>query len=368
MRILKPEIAKEREEKILRMVIQEYAETRKPVGSELVAQKGLPGVSSATIRNTMKKLEEEGYLYQPHASGGRIPTDKAYRFYVDYLSKIQKIAVKERERIESEYKRSSAEINRVLAQTSKMLSMMSHSAGFVLRSSIQDLSVQRLDFIPLGPYNILAILVTEEGVVKHWQLRVDRAVSPTWLMMFNSFINEQINGLPLRDAQRVLWENMKSGGSEQEGFTEMACNILDEMANNQNREERLYLDGMSQLVENMSQEEYGQLGQMMRIMEEREKFAGLLNEKMQQLESEGGRRIDVSIGSENELSELKDLTIISSPCKVGGKTIGLIGIVGPKHMEYNKMMSLVNFIGEMLGDTIRNWQASLEFKERSEDD
>ena len=80
MRILKPEIAKEREEKILRMVIQEYVETRKPVGSELVAQKGLPGVSSATIRNTMKKLEEEGYLYQPHASGGRIPTDKAYRF------------------------------------------------------------------------------------------------------------------------------------------------------------------------------------------------------------------------------------------------------------------------------------------------
>ena len=94
MRILKPEIAKEREEKILRMVIQEYVETRKPLGSELVAQKGLPGVSSATIRNTIKKLEEEGYVYQPHASGGRIPTDTAYRFYVDYLSNIQKLAFK----------------------------------------------------------------------------------------------------------------------------------------------------------------------------------------------------------------------------------------------------------------------------------
>lgn len=368
MRILKPEIAKEREEKILRMVIQEYVETRKPVGSELVAQKGLPGVSSATIRNTMKKLEDEGYLYQPHASGGRIPTDKAYRFYVDYLSKIQKIAVKERERIESEYNQGSAEINRVMAQTCKMLSMMSHSAGFVLRSSVEDLSVQRLDFIPLGPYNILAILVTEEGVIKHWPLRLNRSVSPTWLMMFNHFINEQISGLPLKDAQRVLWENLNNGNADQEGFTELACNILKEMSSNQRREDELYIDGMGQLIENMSQDEYSQLGQMMRVMEERDKFAGLLNEKMQQLQGEAGNKVDVSIGAENELSELKDLSIISSACKVGGKTIGLIGIVGPKHMEYNRMMSLVNFIGEMLGTTIKNWQASLELKERSEDD
>ncbi len=368
MRILKPEIAKEREEKILRMVIQEYVETRKPVGSELVAQKGLPGVSSATIRNTMKKLEEEGYLYQPHASGGRIPTDKAYRFYVDYLSKIQKIAVKERERIESEYKQSSAEINRVMAQTCRMLSMMSHSAGFVLRSSVQDLSVQRLDFIPLGPYNILAILVTEEGVIKHWPFRINRAVSPAWLMMFNHFINEQISGLTLKDAQQVLWESLQRGAADGEGFTELACNILSEMSSKQRREERLYIDGMSQLVETMTEEEHGHLGQMMRVMEERDRLAALLNEKMQQLEAESANKIDVSIGSENELSELKDLSIISSACKVGGKTIGLIGIVGPKHMEYNRMMSLVNFIGEMLGTTIRNWQVSLDLKQRSEDE
>lgn len=369
MRILKPEIAKQREEKILRMVIQEYVETRKPVGSELVAQKGLPGVSSATIRNTMKKLEDEGYLYQPHASGGRIPTDKAYRYYVDYLSKIQKIAVKERERIERQYREGSAEINRVMAQTSKMLSMLSHSAGFVLSSNVQDLSVQRLDFIPLGPFNILAVLITEEGVIKHWPFRINRAVSPAWLMMFNHFINEQISGLPLKEARRVLRVNLSRGGLEQErGFTQLACDILDEMAQKQTRAEQLYLDGMSQLIENISQDDYGRLGQMMRIMEERDRFAGLLNEKMHQLEAEAGTKVDVSIGTENELKELKDLSIISSACKVDGKTIGLIGIVGPKHMEYNRMMSLVNFIGELLGTTIRNWQPSLEFKEKSEDE
>ena len=96
MRILKPEIAKARKEKILRWVIQQFVETRRPVGSQMIAEGALQDVSSATIRNIMKELEEEGYLYQPHTSGGRIPTDKAYRYYVDYLASVQKMAAQER--------------------------------------------------------------------------------------------------------------------------------------------------------------------------------------------------------------------------------------------------------------------------------
>ena len=90
MRILKPEVAKARKEKILRWVVQQYVETRRPVGSQMIASEALPDVSSATIRNIMAELEEEGFLYQPHTSGGRIPTDKAYRYYVDYLANVQK--------------------------------------------------------------------------------------------------------------------------------------------------------------------------------------------------------------------------------------------------------------------------------------
>jgi len=360
MRILKPEIAKEREEKILRMIIQEYVQTRKPVGSELVAQKGLPDVSSATIRNTMKKLEEEGFLHQVHSSGGRIPTDKAYRYYVDYLSKIQKIALKERQKIEQEYARNNEEINRVLVHTCRMLSAMTHSAGFVFTSNVQDSIVQRLDFLPLGPCNILAVLVTGEGVVKHWPVRVNRIVMPTKLLMLNAYINEQISGLTLRNAQRVLWENLRHGNSDEDGFCELACKILKDMVQQQNYSEQLYIEGMSSLLDNVSAEEYNELSKMMRVIEERDKFAGLLGEKMQEMKNNKEKKVSVSIGSENELSELRNLSIITSSYKVGDRTIGLLGIVGPKHMEYTRMMSLVNFIGEMLGLTIENWQASLE--------
>jgi heat-inducible transcriptional repressor len=360
MRILKPEIAKEREEKILRMIIQEFVETRKPVGSELVAQKGLPGVSSATIRNAMKKLEDEGYLYQPHASGGRIPTDKAYRFYVDYLSKIQKIASKEREKIEKEYRQNTDEINRVMLQTSRMLSMLSGSAGFVLTGSVQDNTVQRLDFIPLGPYNVLAVLVTMDGVIKHWPVKVNYAVSPTRLMLLSGYINEQISGLTLREAQRVLWENINSGRGDVDGFSELAFRILKDMSSQQTSDDRLYIEGMSHLLENVSHEG-GDIGQMLSVMEDRERFAGFLGEKMREMQKKAGaKNISVSIGAENEMAGLKDLSVITSAYKLGDKTVGILGIVGPKHMEYSRMMSIVNFIGEMLGSAIQNWKDSLD--------
>jgi heat-inducible transcriptional repressor len=365
MRILKPEIAKEREEKILRMIIQEFVETRKPVGSELVAQKGLPGVSSATIRNTMKKLEDEGYLYQPHASGGRIPTDKAYRLYVDYLSKIQKIAAKEREKIEREYRQNTDEINRVMVQTCRMLSMMSGLAGFVFRNSVQDSIVQRLDFIPLGPYNVLAVLVTADGVINHWPVKVNYVVSPTRLLMFSSFINEQISGLLLRDAQRVLWENVQNGLEDVDGFAHLAHQILKDMANKQESSDQLYVEGMSQILQNVSREEYGDLSQMVRVIEERDRFAGFLGEKMRELQKDGNdKKISVSIGAENELSELKNVSVVTSAYKAGDKTVGLLGIVGPKHMEYTRMMSIVNFIGDLLGTTIQNWKDSLETEDK----
>ncbi len=362
MRILKPEIAKEREEKILRMIVQEFVESRKPVGSELVAQKGLSGVSSATIRNIMKKLEEEGFLYQPHSSGGRIPTDKAYRFYVDYLSKIQTIAAKERQRIEEEYRRNTEEINRVMVQTCKMLSELSNSAGFVFTQNVKDHIVQRLDFLPLGINTLLAVLVTAEGTVKHWPVRVNIILDPARLMVLNNFINEQISGLTLRDAQRAMWECASVSSGEFADIADLAANILREMAGAQNNAEQLYIEGMSQLVDAATQQDYSEMAQMLRVIEERDKFAGLLGEKMKQIEL-NNNKINVSIGEENHLSELRNLSIITSAYKVGDKTVGILGIVGPKHMHYNRMISLVNFIGEMLGTTIENWQISLENKE-----
>jgi heat-inducible transcriptional repressor len=363
MRILKPEIAKEREEKLLRWVIEQFVDTRRPIGSELVAKKALKGISSATIRNIMKKLEDEGYLMQPHTSGGRIPTDKAYRFYVDYLSRAQKMAAQEKLRIQKDYDDSMAELDKAMVQTSRLLAALSHSAGFVYTSNIADQLVKRLDFIPLAPGHILAVLITDSGTVKNWPLRTGWDIPARRLRILSSFINEHISGLPLKDAERILWELINKSSSELNDVMDLARRVLAEMGGQENSSE-LYLDGIGQLLEGIDSGDYEDLRRMVRVVEDRKEFSAMLEEKMHTLQH-SGNKMSVSIGAENEIKEFKNLSVVSSAYKVGDKTIGMVGIIGPKHMEYTRMISLVNFMGNLLENTINNWGS---LPEAAEDD
>lgn len=356
MRILKPEIAKARKEKILRWVVQQFVETRRPVGSQMIADGALQDVSSATIRNILKELEEEGYLYQPHTSGGRIPTDKAYRYYVDYLSSVQKMAAQEKQRIEQQYEERVSEVDNMMVQTSRLLAMLSGAAGFVYTANVKDQAVQRLDFLPLAPGLILAVLVTESGMVRHWPVRVGYVIAPNRLRVLSHFINEEIAGLPFKEAHRVLWGLINSGHQEISDVADLAVQVLKDMERPQASADELYVEGIGRLLENTSEDDYEDLKQMMRVVEERERFSSLLGEKMTDMQK-SDKKVNVSIGSENELSEMKNLSIVSSAYRVGDKTVGMLGIIGPKHMEYTRVMSLVNFIGSLLETSIRQWNA-----------
>lgn len=355
MRILKPEIAKARKEKILRWVVQQFVETRRPVGSQMIVSSALQDVSSATVRNIMKELEEEGYLYQPHTSGGRIPTDKAYRYYVDYLANVQKMAARERQRIEEQYDARVREVDNMLVQTSRLLAMLSGAAGFVYTSGMQDQRVQRLDFIPLARGMILAVLVTQSGAVRHWPVRTGYEIDSSRLRTLSRFINEEISGLTLADARRVLWQHVESGHRDLAGVADLAAQVLKNMERPQAGNE-LYVEGIGRLLENTTEDDYEDLKQMMRVVEERERFSSLLSEKMTDMEK-SNQKLSVSIGSENELKELKNLSIITTACRVGDKTVGMLGIIGPKHMEYTRVMSLVNFIGDLLEASMQHWSA-----------
>lgn len=356
MRILKPEVAKARKEKILRWVVQQYVETRRPVGSQMIADGALKDVSSATIRNIMAELEEEGYLYQPHTSGGRIPTDKAYRYYVDYLANVQKMAAKEREQIEKQYDARVNEVNNMLVQTSRLLAMLSGAAGFVYTAQVDDQRIQRLDFLPLAPGAMLAVLVTESGTVRHWPVHTTQHISPAKLQVLSRFINDEIAGHTLAQARRILWQYLHSGHRELAGVADVATQVLKDMEKPQAGGDELYVEGIGRLLENTTQDDYEDLKQMMRVVEERDRFSSLLNAKLAELDK-NEKRVDVSIGSENETPELKNLSIVSTACRVGDKTVGMLGIIGPKHMEYTRVMSLVNYIGSLLEASMNTWHA-----------
>src|SRR5579862_6077401 len=137
MRQLDPQVVQERKRKLLQWVIHSYIKTSRPIASQDISQESGLGLSSASIRSVLKELEDEGYLHQPHTSAGRVPTDKGYRFYVDYLSGVQRLASQEKEHIEREYSTRMAEMDNLLAQTSRLLSHVSHSAGLVLSPKVE---------------------------------------------------------------------------------------------------------------------------------------------------------------------------------------------------------------------------------------
>lgn len=356
MRIVKPEVAKERKEKILRWVVQQFVENRRPVGSQLIASSALKDISSATIRNIMKALEEEGYLYQPHTSGGRIPTDKAYRYYVDYLTGVQRMAAQERERIEKQYDERVNELDNVMVTTSRLLAQLSGAAGFVYTTSVDEQVVKRLDFLPIGPGLILAVLVTEAGTVRHWPVRLGYDLAPAKLRLLSNFINSEITGMTLKDAQRFLWQYIKSDHREIADVADLAVQVLKDMQTPQTSAEELYVEGLGRMLANTEEADYEDLKQMMRVLEERQRLSGLLAEKMEDLRR-SGKQVAVSIGSENEIKELQNVSIVSSAYRVGDKTVGMLGIIGPKHMQYTKVMSLVKFIGDLLEGSISAWNA-----------
>ena len=356
MRILKPEVAKERKEKILRWVVQQFVENRRPIGSQLLADSALQDISSATIRNIMKDLEEEGYLYQPHTSGGRIPTDKAYRYYVDYLTGIQRLAAQERQRIEEQYDERVGELNNMMLHTSRLLARLSGAAGFVYAVNVEDQVVRRLDFLPLGAGTVLAVLVTESGIVRHWPMRLGYDLAPSKLRLLSNFINEEITGMTLKEAQQFLWQYIRAERREVADIADLAVQVLKDMQKPQAAAEELYIEGIGRMLENTEEADYEDLKQMLRVVEERKRLSGLLAEKMNDM-CRSGKEVAVSIGSENELQELKNVSIVSSAYRVGDRTVGMLGIIGPKHMQYTKVMSLVKLMGDLLEGSISAWNA-----------
>lgn len=354
MRVLKPEVAEGRRKKILNWVVHQYVRTSKPVSSEFVAEKSGFNISSATIRNVLKELEENNYLYHSHTSGGRIPTDRGYRAYVDYVMEMQRMAVRERERIEKEYTRQMEETDQLMLQTSKILSVMSKSAGFVLSPDVGEDYIRRVDMIPLGVRRVLAVLVTQSGIIRHWPINLNSDLDTSRLRLLGTFLNHRISGLTLGEARRILWEDMGKGNAEIRDVEEITMQLLDDFERCQQSSDTFYMEGLSRLSEGMSAGDFTELRSMFRVVEEKKRFSEVLRERLKECMKEKG--ITVTIGSENEIKEFRNFTLVSSSYRIKDKVLGLVGILGPKRMEYPKVISLVNIVGEMLSQTLEQWE------------
>jgi heat shock gene repressor HrcA len=340
MRQVAIEILQERKAKILNAVIHHFIKTGKPVGSNVLIDEYNIKLSPATVRNLMAELEEEGYLTHPHTSAGRIPTDKGYRAYVDSLVNLQKFAIEEEEKIRNEYEQKHKEIETLLSETSKILSGLSQYTGFVLAPKAEYNEIINVELVQMAPDQLLIVLLTHTGILKH--KTVEASLNQGELSRLRNFLNQSLRGAPLAEANsRIISEIRKFQESERVIY-KIAEQISGALFGIQ---DDLYLDiGGTNSIAIPEFNDFEPIKSIIKLNEDKEKLLEIINEDFN---SSG---VTVKIGSENLPSELKDLSIITTSYSDGDRTVGVLGIIGPKRMEYDKMMSLVSMVSQMLND------------------
>ncbi len=367
MRQLKPEVAEKRKRDLLQWVVHYFIRTSHPVASQAIAKESGLDLSSATIRTILQELEDEGYLSQPHTSAGRKPTDKGYRFFVDYLMDIQRLAAKERDTIERQYTRRAAELDTLLSETSRVLSRVSHGAGLVLSARHQDEPIKRLELVSAGGRHLVAVLVNRAGMVKHWPIKLSFVPTERQLNLLNRFLNDNVQGRDVREAKALITEHLKELEREFQQLSVLAAELVDELGRVV-LPESLYMEGAENILTAVPEAEgdFGKMQALMRLLQERRVLTGLLEAdlrgdlRLQDGDGAGGAdsragNAAVRIGAESGVPELADLSLVTRVYRHKDRPVGVLGILGSKRMEYSRMMSFVDYMSGLVSRELGSW-------------
>lgn len=341
MRTLSPSDHEERKRKLLQAVIHQHIKTGKPVGSAFIASQKHLDLSPATIRNVMGELEKEGFLTHPHTSAGRVPTDKAYRFYVDSLVQLQRLALKEEERIRKSHEERIREVQELMQATSKTLSVLSHYTGFVTAPGIDQSHLQHIELIALDPRRLLAVLVSDTGVVRHRQVLFEAAYPRELLEPLARLLNERLRGQPFARARETLLDHIEAIHQRQMDLLDFARRVTD-AAFAWDQGDDLFLEGAGNILSLPDFSGQEELRHLVNLLDEKRALGDMIRQDLDVGKvGEKFPGVRVKIGAENRSPDLKNLSLISSTYTLGDRRVGVLGIIGPKRMEYSKMMSLV---------------------------
>lgn len=330
----------ERGRQVLQAVIFEYILTAEPVGSRQLAKKYALGLSPATIRNTMSDLEEMGYLAQPHTSAGRVPTDKAYRFYVDSLAGSGPIARPDALRLQRQVAAMRSDLDDLLESTSAQLSALSHYAAVILAPPLRQTRLERVDLIPVEGDRALFVLATETGWGTSRILALGESVSASELREVARLLTERYGGLTFQEIRTQLTDTAVPVDADRilrlaVGFARKAFASL--------WDRNLYIGGAMNILD---QPEFGDIGAMkavLRAFEEKRQLIELLTAR-----ATGSDGVQVVIGRENPYQEMQETSLVAASYKYGNRVLGVLGVVGPRRMPYAKIVPLVEYTARLI--------------------
>jgi len=336
----------ERMKNILTAVVHRYITTAEPVSSAIIAEKYNLNLSTATIRHEMYLLEKYDYLWQPHISSGRIPTDKGYRFYVDNLMIKSYLREKEKRAIIQIYNKSK-EFEETMKVTSQLLSKLTNNIGVVLAPVIYNDSVKNIQFISVGNNRILTIIITDTGLVCQKIIKVSGEINKDRLNYLSNFINSKLSekDINITNLNNMLLDELEKIISFQERFN-LIHNFLEESFNIRYSEKKVYLDGRINIMKHPEFKEINKLNYILSLIEEENILAATIRRYL------GFRKTKIIIGKESKLKKMQNCSLVTSEYSIKGKPAGAIGILGPTRMDYPRMVSITEYISDKLSEIL----------------
>jgi heat-inducible transcriptional repressor len=334
----------ERSFNVLRAIVEDYVSTKEPVGSKSLLERHGFGVSSATIRNDMALLEEEGLIHAPHTSAGRVPTDSGYRLFVDRLNEIKQLSVAERTAMETLLE-SSADLDEILSRSVRMLSQLTNQVAMVQYPTLGKARVRSVELVPIADTRLMVMLVSDNGRIQQHVVEVGFMIATDSLSMLRGKLNELLAGASLSEVSSLTKDFSGAFAPELRVLVTAIVGVLNEQVD-ANRQDKLVLSGTANLAR--SEGDFG--GNITSLLDAIEQQVVLLR-LISEMETEQDS-VSLLIGSENSVEGLSRTSVMVSGYGNDSETIAKVGLLGPTRMDYSTNISAVRAIAKYLSKSI----------------
>ncbi|MDH4257422.1 MAG: heat-inducible transcriptional repressor HrcA [Candidatus Aminicenantes bacterium] len=340
---------REKDKQILNLITEHYLKIGKPISSGSITQKIPFPVSPATVRNIMNKLEQHGYLFQPHTSAGRIPTDKGLRLYVNSLFE-EAVVPGRKVELPENFSLDQSDFNVLLSQVSKILAEHSDNLGFVLSPRISRIDFRHIRFIKVSEFKVMIILITTSNFVINEFFQTNIYFTQLELEKASQYINQNFRGKNLSFVRDYLLQELPKFKVRYESLIDRLIAFLKSYITQEENENQIFLQGAPKLLEKHDLFDMEKLKTLFQNFEEKAKLAKLLSDFIS-LE-----RVKVLIGSEANIPDISDCSLILSHYGYQSQILGSLGIIGPKRIPYKKIIPLVDSVANRLSQAISNKQ------------
>jgi len=334
----------ERKKRILESVIKDYVETAEPVGSRAVVRKHGLHISAATVRNEMADLEDMGYLEQPHTSAGRIPSEKGFRYYVDWMMEKESLSDEEMEVLEKLLKENIREWSDIAQGVGNFLTQVSNYASFIIVPSVKFTQFQYLHLIPIQEGQALVLVVTDIGLIMHRKINVPKGINDTDLQAIAQVFNRVFKGRKLAEMKRSQLQTLRDDLKKHRQVIDRAMEAIDNLLENSG-DEKVLISGALNILNEPEFKDLDKLRRILPVLEEDGSLKDIIPEGIT-------GNVDYRIGKENMSEDIQEMSLVFTGYKTGGE-MGKMGLIGPVRMEYWKAAGTLESVRIFIEDILK---------------